>query len=312
MKKIAALLLAAALVLALTACSSGGGDGLSAGSDTAPGRPDWVQDNGASGSLDTEEGAQTPGGEIYRDSDAKIIRTAEVTIQTLDFDRAVEALAALTEENGGYYESARVDSGSYYDSAPRRSATYVVRVPRENFDAFHSGAEGVGHVYSYTENARDVGEEYYDTEARLETLETKRERLLELLEQADVMEDIIALEGALADVQYEIDQHTTTLRRYDSLIGYSTFTVYLNEVARIQEDPWTQEGFGARLLANLREGFAAFGDGVQSAVFWLARNLIAVVLLAAAVTAGALLLRRWRRRRRAGRIRPGEGGEKEN
>ena len=279
MKKATALLLTMLLVLTLAACGAQRSAYQSLPGEVAVGAPEMDNMESGASSADTIQPEVTvPGEEIYADPDAKIIRTAEVTIQTLEFDQAVAQLAALTEANGGYYETAQVDSGSYFSSAPRRTAYYVVRIPRENFNAFRDGAEGVGHVYSYVENSRNVSESYYDTEARLETLEIKRERLLALLEQAEAMEDIISLENALSDVQYEIDQYTTTLRKYDSLIGYATITVFLQ--------------------ASLQQGLADFGAGVESAVLWLARNLIALVLLAAIIAVAVVLAVRARRKRR--------------
>lgn len=44
------------------------------------------------------------------------------------------------------------------------------------------------------------------------------------------MEDIIALESALSDVQYQIEGLSGTLRNYDRLITFSTIDVYLSEV----------------------------------------------------------------------------------
>ena len=43
-------------------------------------------------------------------------------------------------------------------------------------------------------------------------------------------EDIIALESALSDVQYQIEGLSGTLRNYDRLITFSTIDVYLSEV----------------------------------------------------------------------------------
>ena len=51
--------------------------------------------------------------DVYTDPDAKIIRTAELIIQTTDFGQSVSALAQLTEEQGGYYETAQIQEGGY-------------------------------------------------------------------------------------------------------------------------------------------------------------------------------------------------------
>lgn len=235
---------------------------------------------------------------IYNSEENKIIRTAELSIQSTDFDGSVKMLNQLTERLGGYYETAEVESGGYYDRRANRSAYYVVRIPKESFEAFRDGTGGIGHVYSIQENAQNVGETYYDTEARLATLTTKRERLLALLEKAEMMEDIITLENALADVQYEIDRHTATLRKYDSLIDYATFRIYLNEVAEIKEEPGEKESFGTKLSANLKKGFEEFGEAMQNVAIWVARNLIGVVIFAAVVVAAIFIARRTVRCRR--------------
>lgn len=236
--------------------------------------------------------------DIYTSDSNKIIRTANLTIQTTEFDDAVAALNKLTGEQGGYFETAEVESGGYYNQYANRSAYYVVRIPKENFVAFRDGTGGIGHVYSISENTQDVGETYYDTEARLATLTTKRDRLLALLEKAEIMEDIITLENALADVQYEIDMHTATLRKYDSLIGYSTFYIRINEVVKITEDPGAKETFGSRFAASLKAGFEDFGESLQDFALWLARNLIGVVIFAAIVVAVVIVVRRQILRRR--------------
>lgn len=235
---------------------------------------------------------------LYDDPDNKVIRTARMTIQTTEFDQAVAELNQLTESLGGYYETARVDGGGYYNQNANRTAYYVVRIPKENFSQFRDGTGGIGYVYSSSEDAQNVGEEYYDTEARLETLTTKRDRLLALLEEAEIMEDIISLENALADVQYEIDMHTSTLRKYDSLIDFSTFTISLEEVHKIVEEPKVEDSFGTKLMTNLKRGLENFWDGVQDFALWGARNLVGIIVFAAIVVVAVLMVRKKMLKRR--------------
>lgn len=294
MKKKTALLLSFLLVftLVLTACGSSAPKDAAMNetadmmveTPSAPAESAKGEENGLYFSqMDGSASIEMPESEIYNDPNAKVIRSAELTIQTLDFDQSVAKLAALTESLGGYYETAQVDAGGYYDQYARRNAYYIVRIPKANFVSFRDSVSEVGHLYSITEDSRNVGEEYFDTEARLATLKTKQERLLSLLEKAEIMEDIIELENALADVQYEIDMYSTTLRKYDSLIDYSTFTIHLNEVFKIEQEPGPQEGFGTRFLASLKDGFSEFGEGVQDFTLWLARNIIALVIWAAVI-----------------------------
>ncbi len=272
-----------------------------------PNAPSYDYGSLEMGGLTKEDGysSSVSTGDIYNNESNKIIRTANLTIQSTDFDTAVEMLNQLTNQMGGYFETAEVESGGYYNQYANRSAYYVVRVPKENFVAFRDGTSGIGHVHSIHENTQDVGETYYDTEARLATLTTKRDRLLALLEKADVMEDIITLENALADVQYQIDKHTATLRKYDSLIGYSTFYIRLNEVMEIKEEPSVKETFGSKFVSNLKKGFKEFGEGLQDFAIWFARNLMGIIIFAAVVVVVIIVIRRAMRHRR--RQRNSEG-----
>lgn len=302
MKKLTAILLSFLLVLALCACGSGAkGDSMANSNPSIVYDSEVSEDKQGSGIYDdsqSQSGIISADSAIYDDPDAKIIRTATMTIQTVDFDQSVTDLAALTETYGGYYETAKMDGGGYYNQNARRYAYYVVRIPKENFVAFRDSIGSVGYIYSFTEGVKNVGEEYYDTEARLETLNTKRERLLALLDKAELMEDIITLEDALAEVQYEIDMHNTTLRKYDSLIDYSTFTIDLNEVVEIKEEPGLQESFGSRLLGQLTEGFSDFADGLQNFALWFARNIISLVILAVIIVVVVRIILVVRKKRR--------------
>ena len=71
-------------------------------------------------------------------------------------------------------------------------------------------------MVSQSGSAEDVGQNYSDIELRLQTQRTKQERLLALLEKAATMEDIISLENALSETEYQIEQYTSDLKRYDS------------------------------------------------------------------------------------------------
>lgn len=300
MKKIISFFLALMLVFALCACGAGRESATDkfTGNTSSPSieSSDQYKDDGI---FDQDQDSFTSvDSEIYSDPNAKIIRSAVLTIQTVDFSQSVEKLAALTESNGGYYETAQISSGGYYNQYASRSAYYVVRIPKENFTAFRDAIGGIGHIYEISEDSKNVGEVYYDTEMRLETLKTKQERLLVLLDQAVLMEDIISLENALAEVQYEIDRLNTALRKYDSLIDYSTFTIHLNEVIEIKEEPGVQDSFWEKFVGQLTNGWSSFTDGVLNFVLWLARNIISLVIIAAVIYAVVRLMSHWRKKRR--------------
>lgn len=215
----------------------------------------------------------------------------------MSLDQAVSGM-------GGRYESRTLhQQGSY------RSLCCTVRVPSEKFRLFLDEAGTVGHVTYRSEYTEDVGEAYYDSEARLATQRTKLERLQKLLEEAAGLEDIILLEQALSETELQIEYLTGSLRRYDSLVGYSTVNLQLREVYRLSTDEETPMTFGERLGSAFSTGLQRGRDNLEELVIGLAANWMTLLLLAAVIAGGVLGLRRLGRRRRKAVPPPQPAGE---
>ena len=203
-------------------------------------------------------------------------------------------MVKLAEDLGGYVESGSVgDRGSGY-----RWADYTIRVPAEQYAAYLNHAGELCHETWRDTSRQSVSEAYYDSEARLTTQRTKLERLQTLLAQAATMEDIIALESALSETELQIEYLTGSLRRYDSLVGYSTVNLQLREVYRLSTDEETPMTFGERLGSAFSTGLQRGRDNMEELVIGLAANWMTLLLLAAVIAGGVLGLRRLGRRRR--------------
>ena len=236
------------------------------------------------------------GENVYQRADAKLIRRCNVELQSEQFDAAVSALYALVEANGGYFENSSMQGGGYYNANARRYGSYVIRIPAENYNAFRSEVGELGYVTYSNESTEDIGEQYYDTEARLKTLRTKQERLLMLLEKAENMEDIIALESALGDVEYEIERYSSTLNRYDGLVNFSTFNVSVSEVIRVEEQTGQANKLSDRMGAGFRAGLENVKDSVEDFMVWISYNVFG---LTAFVVVGGMIVAVIRRKKPA-------------
>ena len=296
------LLLPLALLLLLTCACSGGNTSAasSAGEEAAPEAMAPMEATVADQRLNFSESESAAGkSRVYSDENAKLIRRASARLQTDDFSAAEAALNALVVEQGGYYESAAVEGGGYYDRNAARYGSYVIRVPRQAYDTFLSGVDGVGYVVSLNQSSEEIGEVYFDTEARLRTQQTKQTRLLALLEQAATMEDIIDLENALSEVEYQIEQYSSELRRYDSLVDYATIGVELYEVRRLSDGAGTADRLGTRISTALSEGAQGAGEALGNVIVWCAYHLIALLVLAAAAAVVLAVCLRRRKKRAA-------------
>ncbi|BDE87728.1 Uncharacterised protein [uncultured Flavonifractor sp.] len=288
--------LALLLAAVLTACSGGNSATMAAAPSAAAeykGEMDRPEEPAPDMALSTTLRAAG----VYED--AKLIQRADYEVQTTDYPAAETALEALVERCGGYFEYQETSGGGYYESAARRWGSFTIRVPKEQYDAFTGSVGEVGHVVSQSGSAEDVGQNYSDIELRLQTQRTKQERLLALLEKAATMEDIISLENALSETEYQIEQYTSDLKRYDSLIDFATIALRLTEVARISDEPGEVAPLGARVASAFGEGLHSFGDGLGNLAVWLAYHAVGVAALLAVLMGAGLAVRRRLRKRGA-------------
>lgn len=230
---------------------------------------------------------------------AKLIYTADISLQTTEFDEATAGLAQLVSSMDGYFENSSVNNFSSY-----RYGSYTVRVPAKNFDAFCAQVGQLCQMTHISRSAEDVSESYYDLESRLKTQQTKLARLQELLEKAESMEDIITIESAIADTELNIEWLTGDLRHYDSLVGYSTVYISLDEVYRLDDVEQPAIGFGAKMAAALKGGCSSFVWSLQSFLLSVAYNwvgwLIFLVIVAVAVVVIVRVVKRRKKKRESG------------
>ncbi len=299
-------------LLTLTACGGGSNSAASrpadnnmVSTDSAPQAPaegeyGWALDGADTGMPEPspeESGGGLPAG-------VKIIYTADVDLETKEFDQASQVLDEAVKELGGWFESRSLYQGGSY-----RRLSCTIRVPAEQFEPLLERAGEAAHMVSRDAYSEDVSEAYYDSEARLTTQRTKLERLQTLLAQAATMEDIIALESALSETELQIEYLTGSLRRYDSLVGYSTVNLQLREVYRLSTDEETPMTFGERLGSAFSTGLQRGRDNMEELVIGLAANWMTLLLLAAVIAGGVLGLRRLGRRRRKAVPPPQPAGE---
>lgn len=228
-------------------------------------------------------------------NDAKIIRTADIDMQSTSYDESVDLINALVEEFGGYFESRSISDGSGY-----RNASLSIRIPAEHYDSFIERLKDAGAITSLYENVDDVSDSYRDIESRLETAKTKLARLQELLAKAEDMSDIITIESAISDTELEIDYLQGNLNGYDSRVSYSSVFIYLKEVYKVENNdaPIT---FGERMSRAFHNSLDSFGDAMGDLAVWLAESwiwlLIVAVIIASAIIVPISCVKAARKRR---------------
>ncbi len=242
----------------------------------------------------TESPAERPG---------KIIYSSSVQVETTDFDGTLAKLNQLVEDYGGWVESSSVSGSNYSDISrgrvSRRSASYTLRIPSERFQEMMNGLSVLGNVpysYIYSEN---VTAQYYDVQARLTAYSTQEQRLLEMMELAETVEDVILLEDRLTQVRYQIESLQSTLNNWDRQVSYSSVYLDISEVQEYSPEPQVQPSYGQQLVSALKEGLHSFGQFFEDLLLVLAAALPTLLLLALIVVVIVVIVKKSRKARRA-------------
>ena len=218
---------------------------------------------------------------------AKIIYTANLSLESKDYDAARAALDAALQAAGGYLES----SSEYSGTDDSRSVSLTYRVPQENYDSFLAAIAEAGNVTYKNQQADDVTAQYLDVETRLENLKAQRTRLQQLQQQADNLSDLLEIESSLTDVQSQIESWQSQMDWYSDQVEQCTVYVSLSEVSTYSPP---SEGFGSRIVSAFADGWQNFVDGVQQLAVTLA-GAWPVVVIAAAVAAGVVV---WKKKKK--------------
>lgn len=216
----------------------------------------------------------------------KLITTIYMDAETEDLDAMLshvnEKIAAL----GGYMEAQDIYNGSSYASYRYRHADLTIRIPAEKLDQFVENISEEANIVSKNETSENVTLTYVATQSRITALETEEARLLELLAQAEDMEDLLLIESRLTEVRTELEQVSSQLRVLDNQISYSTIHLYLDEVREYTEvkEPetfWERVSSGfANSLENLGNFFVELAIFLIVAIPYLIPiGVIVVVVL---------------------------------
>lgn len=230
-------------------------------------------------------------------SDRKLIKTVDISVETKEFELMMATLEEQVDALGGYIEHMDTYNGSrysYYIST--RSASMTIRIPKDKLNGFLNTVSDIGNVISRSENVEDVTLSYVDIESRKKSLSTEQDRLLELLEQAENMEDIITIEERLSNIRYQLESMESQLRTYDNKVDYST--VYLN-VSEVRElTPVEEKTTGERIADGFMESLKDIGNGLKEFVVWFLVHIPYMVIWAVIIVAVVLIVKIMRKRRR--------------
>jgi hypothetical protein len=272
MRKLLLVTALLALSLAAAACSSGdddSGDGGAVAADVAAAETEAA---GGEDAVAVAEPAQESS--TLPPLGPRVIQTASLSlsVEPNGFDAAVSRARTIATGLGGFVVSSSASQG---DGERLVRGSLVVRVPERSYAQAIDRLSELGRVEGREESGQDVSQELVDLEARARHLEAVERQLLELLERADTVQEALAVQSQLNQVQLELEQVRGRLRHLDDQVAFATVSLDFRErralLAGDDGGPW-----------GIVDAWGAAGRGFVTVVGWIfvvAATLLPVALL---------------------------------
>ncbi len=227
---------------------------------------------------------------IVKNQNQKIIYTYNYSTETKEFDSFYQKVTEKTQELGGYVESSETN-GSVSDGV-NRYAHMTLRIPAEKMDQLTSLLDSDSNVTYRSRSSENVTLRYVDLESHVKALRIEQKTLLQLLEKAEKLKDIIALQSQLTQVRYEIESYESQLRMYDNLVDYSTIYLDISEVERTTNVTPVRASFFEETADRFSDNLYAVGQWLRASAVWLISSLPVLLPFGAVLAAAVLLIRK--------------------
>ena len=180
-----------------------------------------------------------------------IIRTADMSIVATDTEETLDAIATMAESSGGWVVSSNV-----FQSSDTSKTGYVeIRVPAEGFQSVLDAISGLAvEVTNLSTSGQDVTEEFVDLDARLGNLEATAARLRTFLDEAETVEEALAVNMELSRIEGEIESIKGRMQFLQQSSAFSAITVNVtpDELAQpIQVGGWQPTGVAKEAIEAL-------------------------------------------------------------
>lgn len=222
----------------------------------------------------------------------KLIRTVDLNLETENYDALMEGLEQEINNLGGYIEYKDAYHGNYnsrINGYRNRHANITARIPANKLNEFTGRVAEIGNITYESESVEDVTLQYVDLSSHKKMLLTEQERLMELLENAESIDDIIVIESRLSEVRYEIESMESQLRTFDNQVDYSTVHINVEEVERYTPQP--EKTTWERIKSGFSENVYRVTNGIKNFAIEFVIAIPVLLVWAVAIVVGVIVIR---------------------
>jgi hypothetical protein len=198
----------------------------------------------------------------------KLVKRADIVIKVENLAKADVSVTELMKKYDAYAAITNNHEASNH---------YSLRVPSKAYDIFLTEMNGMGRLIRRSEYTDDVTLRYYDLEGRLETKRELLRTFQSYLRRASNIEEILAVESRISELQYDIEGTGKQLRDLANRIDYATIDLALLGPAAASD---RSETFGER-IGQMFGSFGGFLSGVAVVIIGIVIYGVPILLLLA-------------------------------
>jgi hypothetical protein len=178
-----------------------------------------------------------------------MIRNGSLDLSVKDTRETIRDIRAMIDDIGGIVSSSYI----YEIKEGQFGANLTLRIPERLFDQTMQQLETYGKATNVQTGVDDVTMQYVDLESRLNNQIAQEKRLVEILDMADTVEDVLEVERELYRVRGEIESMTAQLTYLKDQVTYSTINLSLREESIPTENisPGAFDDFGSKVMQAL-------------------------------------------------------------
>ncbi len=215
-----------------------------------------------------------------------IVRTASISVRVKDFEKSWKDATDVGPNDGGYVTNSNTsESGGQVGSG-----TMTIRVPSDRLERTLRDLRELGTMTALATNGNDVTSQMTDLRARLRDAQAEETQLVNLMNQAGSLGDVIDIRNQLNDTRTEVEKLQSQLNSYQDEVDYSTITATVFEKG-------TQPGKPILGTGTLGHAVRTSAHVAVALVAGLLILLGGLLPLAALVLLGWFVVRRIRERR---------------
>ncbi|MDD6798086.1 MAG: DUF4349 domain-containing protein [Clostridia bacterium] len=274
-------------------------------SDTSKGNGIFGMQESADSKLDGNSeavsGEQTGGasgadngsiGESGQYGGQKLVKTISLTLETKEFDKCMQNINQKTTELGGYVENSKLSGRAEKHS---RYASVTLRIPSDRIEEMRGTLADFATITYSTESTKDVTLEYVDAESRLKALRTELDTLLNLLESATKLSDIMSIQSQITSVRYQIESYESRLRTMQNKVSYGTISISVEEVYK---ETNTNPSFFDEIKDKFEKSAENIYEAAKGFIIWFIGSLPYFVIIAAVAVIVVVVVKKIKKNRK--------------